>query len=256
MEKTSVLSCYVGTVNIKALSICRKSARFRTFNLTCLKYFCRLDQGSANTGPRSARCRPVKKLLLGRAEPRPNWSKSDWNDWYKEHTAGAIDYHNPCRSEHLSALRKSKPRSLAQSVPWWLTSCNTFPCVKHSLFYWRSVRKIMPGWKQSAVRKSLPIHGLEVIMSPETLFWRLLWLHVWIIVQTEVTQADWNQQLIYRFGSESFILRCITIADQRFFSSGNAVIATHQLAHTTVTSWAIATLRKTNLRSALVWMYN
>jgi len=34
-------------------------------------------------------------------------------------------------------LRQSKPRSLTESVPWWLTSYNKFSCAKHSLFYWR-----------------------------------------------------------------------------------------------------------------------
>jgi len=130
MEKTSVLFCYVGTVNIKALSICRKSARFITFNWTCLKYFCRLDQGSAKTGPRSARCRSVKKLLLGRAEPRPNWSKSDWNDWYKEHTAGAIDYHNPYRSEHCAAERQAQiSYSISAMMTYelqYISMCQTF----------------------------------------------------------------------------------------------------------------------------------
>jgi len=33
-------------------------------------------------------CRSVKKLLPGRAEPRSNWFKVNWN---KEHTAGATD---------------------------------------------------------------------------------------------------------------------------------------------------------------------
>jgi len=43
----------------------------------------------------TARCRSVKKLLPVREEPRPIWSKSDFNDLHKKHTAGAIDYHNP-----------------------------------------------------------------------------------------------------------------------------------------------------------------
>ena len=30
--------------------------------------------------------------------------------------------------------RQSKPRSLTELVPWWLTSCNKFACAKHFLF--------------------------------------------------------------------------------------------------------------------------
>jgi len=58
-------------------------------------------------------------------------------------------------------LRQSKSRSLTESVPWWLTSCNKFACAKHSLFYWGPVRKITPGWNRSAVHKRLPTPGLH-----------------------------------------------------------------------------------------------
>jgi len=57
--------------------------------------------------PDRARYRSVKDLLLGCVEPKSNWSKSDWNDKHKEHTAGAIDYHNPHRSEHLIVAKEA-----------------------------------------------------------------------------------------------------------------------------------------------------
>jgi len=31
-------------------------------------------------------CWSIKKLLTGCAELRPNWFKSDWNNWHEEHT--------------------------------------------------------------------------------------------------------------------------------------------------------------------------
>jgi len=62
-------------------------------------------------------------------------------------------------------LQTSKPRSLTESVPWWLTSCNSFVCAKYSLFYWGPVRKIMPGWNRSAVQKRLPTPGLRHVME-------------------------------------------------------------------------------------------
>jgi len=77
-----------------------------------------------------AAVRPVKKLFLGRAEPRPNWSKSDWNDWYKEHTAGAIDYHNPSRSEHCAAERQAQiSYSISAMMTYelqYISMCQTF----------------------------------------------------------------------------------------------------------------------------------
>jgi len=63
----------------------------------------------------AARCRFVKKLLPGRAEPKPYLSKSDCNDWHKEHTASTIDYHNPYRSEHLIATKQAQ--ILTESMP-------------------------------------------------------------------------------------------------------------------------------------------
>jgi len=38
----------------------------------------------------AARCWSVKKLLPDRAEaePRQNWTESDWNGWHKEHKYG------------------------------------------------------------------------------------------------------------------------------------------------------------------------
>jgi len=62
------------------------------------------------------RCPSAKKILPGRAEPRLSWSKSDLNDWHKEHTAGAIDYQSLQSERRSILLRKSKPRSLSESV--------------------------------------------------------------------------------------------------------------------------------------------
>ena len=62
--------------------------------------------------PRVGKPRPGagtwRNCYRGRAKPRPNWSKSDWNDWHKEHTVGVIDYHNPYRSEHLIATKQAR----------------------------------------------------------------------------------------------------------------------------------------------------
>jgi len=43
------------------------------------------------------------------------------------------------------SLLQTKPRSLTETVPWWLTSRNKFARAKHS-FSWGPVRKIMPGF--------------------------------------------------------------------------------------------------------------
>jgi len=68
------------------------------------------------------------------------------------------------RSGRSSLLPQNKPRFLTESVSWWLTSCGKCTCAKHSLFYWRLVRKIMPGWNRSAVRKRLlPTPALPLI---------------------------------------------------------------------------------------------
>jgi len=47
---------------------------------------------------------PVREEIATGPRGRPNWSKSDWNDWHKERTAVAIDYHNSHRSEHLTTI--------------------------------------------------------------------------------------------------------------------------------------------------------
>jgi len=104
--------------------------------------------------------RSVKKLLPGRAGPRPNWSKSDWNNWHKEHTADAIGYIIIPTGRNI-LLRQTKPRSPSELVPCWLASCNKFACAKRSLFYWGPVRKIMPGWNRSAARKRLPTPAIK-----------------------------------------------------------------------------------------------
>jgi len=123
----------------------------------------------------ATRCLYVKKLLPGRAESKPNWSKSDWNDWQKEHTASAIDYYNSYRSEHL--LRQSNPRSLPESVPWWTTSCNKFACAKYSLFYWGSVRKIFAMLTDELQKMHVSnIHYYIEGRSAKKLSWWLTWL--------------------------------------------------------------------------------
>jgi len=55
----------------------------------------------------ATRCRSLKNLLPGCAASRPNWSKSDWNDWHNGHAAGATDHRNPYRSEHLIAAKQA-----------------------------------------------------------------------------------------------------------------------------------------------------
>jgi len=50
--------------------------------------------------------RSLTKLLLGRAERSANWPKSDWwDDWHKEHSAGAIDYHDLYGAENLIPVK-------------------------------------------------------------------------------------------------------------------------------------------------------
>ena len=58
-------------------------------------------------------------------------------------------------------LRQIKPRSPTESLPWWFASCNKFACAKHSSVYWGPVRKILPDWIPSAVRKRLPTLALQ-----------------------------------------------------------------------------------------------
>ena len=101
--------------------------------------------------------RSVKILLPGRAKPRLNWCKSDWNDGHKNTLQVPLTTIFPAGRSIL--LRQSQPRSPSESMPWWLTSCNKFSCGKHSLFYWGPVRKISPSWNWSPVRKSLPTFG-------------------------------------------------------------------------------------------------
>jgi len=98
----------------------------------------------------------VKKLFSGRVEPKPNLFKSDWNDGHKEYIAGAIDYHNPYRSEHLVAAKQAQLSK--NQCHDDLTSCN-------SLIYWGPIRKIMPGWRKSAVRR-LPTPALRGNVRP------------------------------------------------------------------------------------------
>jgi len=38
-----------------------------------------------------AQCRVVNELLPVCNKLTPNWSKSNWNDWHKEHIVGTID---------------------------------------------------------------------------------------------------------------------------------------------------------------------
>jgi len=44
---------------------------------------------------------------------------SDENDWQKKHAAGAIDYHNPCRSECLIATKRSQ-------ISNWISAMMTY----------------------------------------------------------------------------------------------------------------------------------
>ena len=107
-----------------------------------------------------AASRGVKKLLLGREKLRPNWSESDWNDWHIRNTL-RMPLTTIILAGRSILLRQSKPRSLTESVPWWLnTSCNKYACAMHSWFYWRPARKIIPAWNRSAARKNSPAPGL------------------------------------------------------------------------------------------------
>ena len=63
------------------------------------------------------------------------------------------------------SLRQRKPRSLTDTVRWWLTSCNEFALAKQSLLYCGPGRKILPGWNWFAVRKSLPTHAVAYAMD-------------------------------------------------------------------------------------------
>jgi len=117
-----------------------------------------LDQGSATTGPRSG------------AGP---WRTCYWGVWNHGQigpkVTGTTDTMNTLwvplttitPTGQSTFLRQNKSRSLTESVPWWLPSCNKFACAKHSLFYSGPVRKPMPGWNRSALRKRLPTLGLE-----------------------------------------------------------------------------------------------
>jgi len=91
-------------------------------------------------------------------KPKPNWTKSDWNDWHKNTLW--VPLTTIILTGRSILLRQSKPRSPSESVPCWDTSCNKFACAKHSLFYWGPVRKIMPDWSRCAVGKRLPIPGV------------------------------------------------------------------------------------------------
>ena len=59
--------------------------------------------------------RHVKKLLPCHAEPRPNWSQSYWNVWHTKHIAGAIEYHNPYRSERFIAAKSAQ-------ISYWINT--------------------------------------------------------------------------------------------------------------------------------------
>jgi len=117
-----------------------------------------LEQGSANTGPRPG------------AGPWRNCYRTVRNQGQIGlKVSSTTDIRNKLRVPLTAIipigwrilLRQSKPRSLTESVPWCLTSCNKFACAKHSLFYWGPVRKMMPGWNPSAVQIRLPTPVLE-----------------------------------------------------------------------------------------------
>ena len=92
----------------------------------------------------ATRWRSVNKLSpCGCAEPRPNSSRSDWNEWRKNTLRVPLTTTIPTGRSML--LQQRNPRSPYESVPCWVTSCKKFACAKHSLFYWEPVRKIMPG---------------------------------------------------------------------------------------------------------------
>ena len=119
-------------------------------------------QGSKNTGPRPG------------AGPWRNryWAMRNQGQICPKVT-GTADIRNTLRvplstiipTGRSMLLRQSKPRSLTESVPWWPTSCNKFACAKHSLIYWGPVRKILPGWNRSAMRKRFPTTGVEYLFS-------------------------------------------------------------------------------------------
>ena len=63
-----------------------------------------VPQGSANTGLRPAR----EKIVAGLCGTKVKFVQNDCNDWHKEYNAGAIDYNNPCRSEHLIEAKQAQ----------------------------------------------------------------------------------------------------------------------------------------------------
>ena len=65
---------------------------------------------------------------------RPNWSKNDWNDWHDIRNTLRVSLTTIISTGRSILLRKSKPRSFTESVPWWLASCSKFVFAKHSLY--------------------------------------------------------------------------------------------------------------------------
>ena len=107
------------------------------------------NAGSTNTGPRPgavpwSNCyRAVRNQ--GQIGPEVTETTDIWNTLQIPLTTIIL-------TGRSILLRQSKPRSLTESVPWRLTSCNKFACAKYSLLYWGSVRTIVPSWNRSAAR--------------------------------------------------------------------------------------------------------
>jgi len=116
-------------------------------------------------------------LIQGSENTRPLPGAGPWRNCYRAarnqgqigpNVTGTTDIRNTLRvplntiipTGRSILLRQNKPRSLTESVLWWLTSCKKFACATHSLFYWGPVCKIMPGGNRPAVRKRLPTPGI------------------------------------------------------------------------------------------------
>jgi len=149
----------------------------------------------------ATRCRSVKKLLPGLAEGQ-----------IVPKMTATTDIRNTMRVPFIIPtgrsilVLQSKPRSLPESVPWWLTSCNKFACAKHSLFYWGPVCNIMPGWNRSTLRKRLPTPALRHVYTSNKYRKISSVLEIWNFLQlSRQRQNNFNEWHLYVSSTESLL---------------------------------------------------